>query len=68
MSFLEPQGMLAGAKKNLAAIGREESYFQEKQLTADSNDHSFHSLTLCKDEKIDAYMPDIQFRYTACNA
>lgn len=54
--------MLAGAKKNLRAIGKQETYFQGKQLTADSNYHSFYSLTLCKNEKIDAYIPDIQFR------
>jgi transposase len=57
---LEP--MLNGAKKNVAAIGKDETYFQGKQLTADSNYHSFNSLTLCKNEKIDAYIPDIQFR------
>jgi len=57
---LEP--MLTGAKKNVAAIGKDETYFQGKQLTADSNYHSFNSLTLCRDEKIDAYIPDIQFR------
>jgi transposase len=57
---IEP--MLAGAKKNVAAIGKDETYFQGKQLTADSNYHSFHSLTVCHDEKIDAYIPDIQFR------
>ena len=54
--------MLARAKKNVAAIGKDETYFQGKQLTADSNYHSFNSLTVCKDEKIDAYIPDIQFR------
>jgi len=57
---IEP--MLAGAKKNVAAIGKDETYFQGKQLTADSNYHSFNSLTVCRDEKIDAYIPDIQFR------
>ena len=57
---LEP--MLEGAKKNVAAIGKDETYFQGKQLTADSNYHSFNSLTLCRDEKIDAYFPDIHFR------
>ena len=57
---LEP--MLAGAKKNVTAIGKDETYFQGKQLTADSNYHSFNSLTLCRNEKIDAYIPDIQFR------
>ena len=54
--------MLAGAKKNVVAIGKDETYFQGKQLTADSNYHSFNSLTVCRDEKIDAYIPDIQFR------
>jgi transposase len=57
---LEP--MLKDAKKNLVAIGKDETYFQGKQLTADSNYHSFNSLTLCQDEKIDAYIPDTQFR------
>jgi hypothetical protein len=32
--------MLAGAKKNLRTIGKDETYFQGKQLTADSNSHS----------------------------
>jgi transposase len=54
--------MLEGAKKNVAAIGKDETYFQGRQLTADSNYHSFNSLTVCRDEKIDAYIPDIQFR------
>jgi transposase len=54
--------MLKGGKKNLAAIGKEPTYFEGKQLTADSNYHSFNSLTFCKDQKIDAYIPDIQFR------
>jgi hypothetical protein len=54
--------MLDGAKKNVAAIGKDETYFEGKQLTADSNYHSFNSLTLCQDEKIEAYIPDIQFR------
>jgi transposase len=57
---IEP--MLAGAKKNVVAIGKDETYFQGKQLTADSNYHSFHSLTVCREEQIDAYIPDIQFR------
>jgi transposase len=57
---LEP--MLDGAKKNVAAIGKDETYFQGKQLTADSNYHSYDALVVCKDEKVDAYIPDIQFR------
>jgi hypothetical protein len=54
--------MVEGAKKNAVAIGKDETWFQGKQLTADSNYHSFNSLTFCQDEKIDAYIPDIQFR------
>ena len=54
--------MLEGAKKNVAAIGKDETYFQGKQLTADSNYHSYEALVVCKDEKLDAYIPDIQFR------
>ena len=54
--------MLKGAKKNLCDIGKDEKYFQGKELTADSNYHSYESLVLCKDEKIDAYIPDIQYR------
>jgi transposase len=57
---LEP--MLAGAKNNVAAIGKDETYFQGKQLTADSNYHSYDALVVCKDEKVAAYIPDIQFR------
>jgi len=57
---LEP--MIKGAKKNAIAIGKSEVFFQEKQLTADSNYHSFESLSFCKNETIDAYIPDIQFR------
>jgi len=54
--------MVEGAKKNAVAIGKNESCFHGKQLTADSNYHSFHSLTVCRDEQLDAYIPDIQFR------
>jgi len=57
---LEP--MIKGGKKNAIAIGKSETFFQEKQLTADSNYHSFESLSFCKNENIDAYIPDIQFR------
>jgi len=54
--------MLVGAKKNLVTIGKSPDFFEGKELTADSNYHSLNSLTLCKDEKIDAYIPDMQFR------
>jgi hypothetical protein len=54
--------MLAGAKKNLRDLGKEETWLQGKQLTADSNYHSYNSLVSCQEEKIDAYIPDIEFR------
>ena len=54
--------MLDGAKKNMVSIGKAPDYFEGKEFTADSNYHSLNSLTLCKDEKLDAYIPDIQFR------
>lgn len=54
--------MLDGAKRNLLVIGKEPDFFEGKQLTADSNYHSFSSLTVCRDEKMDAYIPDLQFR------
>jgi transposase len=56
------QPMLDGAKKNVAAIGKDETYFQGSQLTADPNYHSLNSLAVCRDEQIDAYIPDIQYR------
>ena len=54
--------MLAGAKKNLVSIGKAPDYFEGKELTADSNYHSLDSLKVCQAEKLDAYIPDIQFR------
>lgn len=54
--------MVEGAKKNAVAIGKDETWFQGKQLTADPNYHSLNSLQVCRDEKIDAYIPDIQYR------
>ena len=54
--------MLAGAKKNVIAIGKEPTFFEGKELTADPNYHSLNSLKVCKDEKIDAYIPDIHYR------
>lgn len=57
---LEP--VLEAAKQNIQTIGRHKSYFRGKQFTADSNYHGFDSLTFCKTEGLDAYIPDIQFR------
>jgi transposase len=54
--------MLDDAKKNVVAIGKDPNYFEGKELTADTNYHSLASLKVCEDEKVDAYIPDIQFR------
>ena len=54
--------MVESAKKNAVAIGKDETWFQGKQLTADPNYHSLKSLKVCQEEKIDAYIPDIQYR------
>jgi transposase len=54
--------MMVGAKKNMQAVGEDENYFEGKQISADSNYHSYASLALCKAERLDAYIPDIQFR------
>jgi transposase len=54
--------MVDGAKKNAVAIGKDDTWFQGKQLTADPNYHSLNSLKVCQNEKIDAYIPDIQYR------
>jgi transposase len=54
--------MLDGAKKNVIAIGKEPTYFEGRELTADPNYHSLDSLKVCQDEKLDAYIPDIHYR------
>jgi transposase len=54
--------MMVGAKKNMLAIGKGESYFKGRQLSADSNYHNYANLALCQAEGLDAYIPDLQFR------
>ena len=54
--------MLEGAKKNMQVIGKEKDYFEGKQLSADSNYHNKDNLAICEEERIDAYIPDPQFR------
>lgn len=54
--------MLDGAKENMEAIGQSEDYFEGKILTADSLYHSPTNLKKCDEEKIDAYIPDKDFR------
>ena len=54
--------MLAGARKNMQVIGKDRDYFKGRQLSADSNYYSYANLILCQAERLDAYIPDLQFR------
>lgn len=54
--------MLDGAKENIQGIGYDEDYFEGKILTADSLYHSPTNLKKCNEEKLDAYIPDKDFR------
>lgn len=54
--------MIDGAKEGTKAIGLGEDYFEDKELLADSNYHSTANLEKCRSEKIDAYIPDVNFR------
>ena len=54
--------MVDGAKDNFKKIGQSEDYFEDKILTADSNYHSQSNLKKCREEKLDAYIPDLRFR------
>jgi transposase len=54
--------MVDGAKKKMRAIGKGEDYFEGKELSADCNYHNKENLSVCEDERIDAYIPDQQFR------
>ncbi len=54
--------MLDGAKETMHAIGHDEDYFEGKILVADSNYHSPANLNKCEDERLDAYIPDRNFR------
>ncbi len=54
--------MIEGAKENMEALGYEGNYFEGKMLVADSNYSSPVNLSQCKEERLDAYIPDIRFR------
>lgn len=53
--------MLTGAKENLEAIGMKNP-LKDKEVSADTGYFSVDNLTTCKDEQVDAYIPDPQFR------
>ncbi|MBW1769498.1 MAG: transposase [Deltaproteobacteria bacterium] len=54
--------MVDGAKENIEKIGQSEDYFENKIFTADSNYHNQNTLKKCREEKLDAYIPDLKFR------
>lgn len=58
-SNMEP--MLEGAKNNLEAIGWQEP-LKDKIISADTGYYSVKNLEACKDQQVDAYVPDPHFR------
>ena len=54
--------VLDGAKENIERIGYDDNYFEGKILTADSLYHSPTNLKKCEEQKLDAYIPDKDFR------
>jgi len=54
--------MVEGAKENLGAIGYSEDCLEDKVWVADSNYSSPANLEACREEKLDAYIPDKKFR------
>jgi hypothetical protein len=54
--------MVEGVKENLEAIGHREDCLEGKVLVADSNYNSPANLEVCEEEKLDAYIPDKNFR------
>jgi len=57
---LEP--VVTGAQENMQAIGKEDNYFKDALLTADTAYHSTESIKKCEEEEIDAYIPDKDYR------
>jgi transposase len=53
--------MLEGAKSRLEAVGHEEP-LKDATFTADTSYYSIENLQACKDEHVDAYIPDRDFR------
>ena len=53
--------MLEGAKEKLEATGKKDP-LKEAQVSADTGYYSVKNLEACKEEEVDAYVPDPQFR------
>jgi transposase/IS5 family transposase len=54
--------MVKGTKENLGAIAHSEDCLEGKVWVADSNYSSPANLEACREEKLDAYIPDKKFR------
>ena len=59
-NHLEP--MIEVTEKNMKSIRKDEDYFEDKTLSADTGYFSENNLKYASDKKIDAYIPDQQFR------
>jgi transposase len=53
--------MLEGAKKKLAEAGWQEP-LKDKEISADTSYFSIENLETCREQEVDAYVPDPQFR------
>jgi transposase len=54
--------VIEGAKENVSKIGFDKKYFERKRLIADTGSFCEENLEYLSGEKIDAYIPDQQFR------
>ena len=54
--------MLEGAKVNLQVAGCGKEPLKDKVVSADTGYYSIDNLEACKEEKVDAYIPDREFR------
>ena len=53
--------MLEGAKEKLEAVGWEEP-LKDREISADTSYYSVDNLEVCRDQDVDAYVPDPKFR------
>jgi len=54
--------MLEGARENLQAIECDDEPLKDKIISADTSYYSIDNLEACRDEEVDAYVPDRNFR------
>ena len=54
--------VIDGAKETMKTVGHGEDYFEGATFTADTNYHSEENIKKCVEEKLDAYIPDKDFR------